>query len=200
MKSRYIMHCYGFMQTNGRSWLPFFTIVLFVTLVSLAIVRFAYYRTESDEIISQEVVRLALIMEQIDRECKIIDFDEQRIPINFLNVTKFAGSEVGAMNLTYPENWTGPYLTNNPTIQGKEFQVVTTKQGFFVTPGDGVVLSNKKVVGRDIILDEDADIKALMSDPQGLSFQGKSLAARIRIQRGAIKELMLKEAIRNYGW
>lgn len=190
MKSRYIMHCYGFMQTSGKSWLPFFAIILFVILASLAIVRLVYYRVDSDELIAQKVVQLAEILERIEDQCNIIDFDRQKTPIDFLNVVKFVGSEVGGMNLAYPENWTGPYLNDNPTIQDKEFQVVRTKQGYFVTPGDGVVLSNGKVVGKDIVLDENADILKLMADPKGLNFNGKPLAAQARIRQGVLNELM----------
>lgn len=184
------MHCYGFMQTSGKSWLPFFAIILFVILASLAIVRLVYYRVDSDELIAQKVVQLAEILERIEDQCNIIDFDRQKTPIDFLNVVKFVGSEVGGMNLAYPENWTGPYLNDNPTIQDKEFQVVRTKQGYFVTPGDGVVLSNGKVVGKDIVLDENADILKLMADPKGLNFNGKPLAAQARIRQGVLNELM----------
>lgn len=199
MKSRYIMHCYGFMQTSGKSWLPFFTIILFVILASLAIVRLVYYRVDSDELIAQKVVQLAEILERIEEQCNIIDFDRQKTPIDFLNVVKFVGSEVGGMNLAYPENWTGPYLNDNPTIQDKEFQVVRTKQGYFVTPGDGVVLSNGKVVGKDIVLDENADILKLMADPKGLNFNGKPLAAQARIRQGVLSELMYGNIMGAYG-
>jgi hypothetical protein len=178
------------MQTSGKSWLPFFAIILFVILASLAIVRLVYYRVDSDELIAQKVVQLAEILERIEDQCNIIDFDRQKTPIDFLNVVKFVGSEVGGMNLAYPENWTGPYLNDNPTIQDKEFQVVRTKQGYFVTPGDGVVLSNGKVVGKDIVLDENADILKLMADPKGLNFNGKPLAAQARIRQGVLNELM----------
>lgn len=195
MKSRYIMHCYGFMQTGGRSWLPLFTIILFVMLASLAIVRLVYYRSDSDELISQQVVQLAQILERIEEQCNIIDFDRQKTPIDFLNVVKFVGSEVGGMNLTYPENWTGPYLNDNPTIQDKEFQVVRTKQGYFVTPGDGVVLSNGKTIGKDIVLDEQVNIMKLMADPKGLNYNGKPLAAQARIRKGALQELMYENIL-----
>ena len=60
--------------------------------------------------IAQEVVQLRDIFHRIHKTCVIIDFDEQKNHINFLNVEKFTGSEVGPMNLAHPEKWEGPYL------------------------------------------------------------------------------------------
>ncbi|MDP3889557.1 MAG: hypothetical protein Q8Q25_03385 [bacterium] len=127
--------------------------------------------------ITEEVAKLAYIFQRIDQTCSILSFDYQKNPINFLNVKTFTGSEVGPMNLVHPEKWEGPYLEDNPTIQGKEYQVVKTNQGYFITPGDGVKLPNGKIVGVDIVLDEKADIAALMRDENALMFQGKALAA-----------------------
>ena len=54
-----------------------------------------------------------------------------------------------------------------------------TKQGHFIVPGPGVKLFNSKVIGTDIILDENADIKAMMQDEQFLNFKGRPLAVQI---------------------
>lgn len=143
------------------------------------------YKEETGEMMVQEIQQLAGIFSRIERTAGIIDFDYQKNPINFLTIKKdgFVSSEVGSMNLMYPDRWEGPYINRTPTMQSKEYQVVYTHKGYFITPGDGVVLPNKKVVGRDILLDEQSDIEALMRDPQGLMFEGKSLAAPMVVGR-----------------
>ena len=111
----------------------------------------------------------------------IIDFDNQQNPINFLNVAKFAGSEVGPMNLVHPEKWEGPYLKDNPTLYHIVYQVVSTKKGYYITPGDGVMLPNKKVIGKDIVLDQKADIDLMMLNPDELLYKDRPLAARLEL-------------------
>ena len=177
--------------------IPTLTIVLFVFLVGVALFRLFYQaRTISNEMITSEVVQLVDIFKRIDKKCKIISFDYQKNHINFLNMKSFVGSEVGPMNLAYPENWEGPYLDDNPVIQGKEYQIVRTKKGYFITPGDGVILANGKVVGKDIILDENADISAMMLDKNVLNFKGKALAAPLPVGVSAIGEVALENIVR----
>ncbi len=85
------------------------------------------------------------------------------------------------MNLIYPNKWEGPYLEDNPTIQAIEYQVVRTKKGYFITPGDNVRLPNGKIVGKDIKLDEGVDITAMMNDENMLMFKGESLAMTLTL-------------------
>jgi hypothetical protein len=142
-----------------------------------------WYRAKDDVgmMIAQEVVQLRDIFHRIHKTCVIIDFDEQKNHINFLNVEKFTGSEVGPMNLAHPEKWEGPYLKENPTMKHIAYQVVSTKKGYFVTPGDGVKLPNKKIVGKDIVLDQKADIEAMMQDSAQLMYKDRPLAARLEL-------------------
>jgi hypothetical protein len=142
-----------------------------------------WYRGKEDAGISManEVVQLRDIFHRIHKTCQIIDFDNQKNPINFLNVEKFAGSEVGPMNLVYPEKWEGPYLKDNPTMYHIVYQVVSTKKGYYITPGDGVKLPNGKVVGKDIVLDQKAHIDTMMFNPQELMYKDRPLAARLEL-------------------
>lgn len=173
------------------------TIVLFILLIGVTSYRmFHQVRTGQDQIISREVVQLVEIMKRIDKKCKIIDFDFQKNPINFLTVVAFKSSEVGSMNLTYPDQWEGPYMKDNPTIQKKEYQIVETKKGYFITPGDGVRLGNGKIVGKDIILDEDADIAAMMQDENVFLFKGRALAAPLSVGSSAVHEVLLENIVR----
>ena len=64
------------------------------------------------------------------RSFSIYGFDYQKNPINFLNIKSFEGSEVTSMNLTFPDQWEGPYLSDNPTIQQKDYLIVKTKKGY----------------------------------------------------------------------
>ncbi|TET06511.1 hypothetical protein E3J79_01555 [Candidatus Dependentiae bacterium] len=162
--------------------IPLLIVLFFSMLIVLAIfnlrVTSKYYLAD---LIVRDVTQLATIFERIDQECKILDFDYQKNRINFLNVKSFVGSEVGPMNLAYPDKWNGPYIDDNPTYQDKEYLVVRTKKGYFVTPGEGVKLPNGQIIGKDIILDEDADIPSMMKDENQLMFNGKQLAARLTI-------------------
>lgn len=160
-------------------------IIIFSIFFGVSIFNAFYeFKEDTGTIIAADVEQLASILKKINETAGILSFDYQKNIINFLNIKKdgFVGSEVGSMNLKYPEKWEGPYVQRNPVIQDKEYLVVRTKQGYFITPGEGVVLPNKKVVGKDISLDEDADIPTLMRDEiNGLMFEGKALAAQIEV-------------------
>ena len=56
-----------------------------------------WYRAKDDAglMMAAEVVQLRDIFHRIHKTCQIIDFDNQKNSIDFLNVEKFAGSEVG---------------------------------------------------------------------------------------------------------
>ena len=168
---------------NVRAYIvPALTALLFVILIGISIFAMRY-RTEqrAGDMMIEDVGILARVFEQINSDCTILSFDYQKNKINFLNVGSFAGSEVGPMNLAHPGNWRGPYLKDNPTVQDKEYEVVHTEKGYFITPGTGVRLPNGKVVGIDITLDEHADIAKMMRDEQELNYKGKALAAPILV-------------------
>ena len=133
-------------------------------------------RSNTGMLIADNVAMLQEIFQRIHQTCIIIDFDYQKNPINFLNTKEFTGSEVGPMNLVHPDKWEGPYLEDNPTMQTIEYQIVHTKNGYFITPGEGVELPNDKVIGKDIMLNEDADIFAMMGDQDKLLFKRRALA------------------------
>ncbi len=162
--------------------------------VALSIVD-TMYRSKDDAglIMADDIVRLKNVFQRIHQDCGIIDFDAQKNPINFLNVVKFSGSEVGPMNLAHPEKWHGPYMQDNPTIYHSAYQVVSTKKGYFITPGDGVTLPNKKIIGKDIVLDKNADIEKMMMDSQALSYKDKPLAAHLDIGLNAHMQFFLND-------
>jgi len=163
-------------------FLPFIVIAVIAVFIGMTFFN-TFYRSKDDAgvMIAQTVIQLRDIFHRIHKVCIIIDFDEQQNSINFLNVAKFTGSEVGPMNLVHPDKWEGPYLNDNPTLYKITYQVVSTKKGYYVTPGNGVTLPNKKIIGKDIILDQKADIDSMMLNPQALLYKDKPLAARLEL-------------------
>ncbi len=129
--------------------------------------------------IANDLKKLRTVLERIDATCGIMGFDRQQNYINFLNVGSFEGSEVGAMNLIYPEKWQGPYLPDNLTVQSIEYMVVKTDSGYFITPGNGVELPNGKIVGKDILLTAHANVGQMMHDKHALFYKGQSLAIKL---------------------
>ncbi len=168
---------------NGRIIISIGTGAVIAGLVLVSIISFLYRANfVTGTVIAQDVKKLGQIFDKINKTCGISSFDNQQNIINFLNVATFAGSEVGAMNLAYPDKWEGPYVQDNLEVQGKEYMVVKTKTGYFVTPGNGVKLPNGAIIGEAIILNEHADIAAMMANRNKLLFQGRPLAARIFLQ------------------
>jgi len=168
--------------SGSRTIFSVFVLLFFGVLIGIAI--FNWKVSSKDylaDLISDELIKLTKVLERIDGDCKILSFDYQKNNINFLNVVKFIGSEVGSINLAHPDKWQGPYLDDNPTYLGKEYLVVRTKKGYFVTPPEGVKLPNGLIIGKDIMLDEDADISAMMDDEKILRLNDKPLAIPLNI-------------------
>ena len=158
----------------GIAALAFFALIAFVSI------KYIYQaRRANDELIAQHVEQLQQIFKEINDCCKINGFRAERDYIDFLNVVKFEGSVVGPMSLMEPQNWKGPYLKESLTSGGKEYQIVTTKKGSFIVPGDGVKLANGKVIGKSLIINAHSDIESMITDPQALLSNNRPLAARI---------------------
>lgn len=170
---------------------PVLTISLFVVLIGISVFTLIYRsNTSTAVLIDNDLHILVDAFERIDKDCRILDFDYTLNRINFLNVVTFVGSEVGPVNLSYPTNWKGPYIKDNPTIQEQEYLVVVTRKGYYITPGTGVKLPNGNVVGRDIKLDKDADIESMMKKGGLLYYNGKALAAKLNVGASALEQVI----------
>lgn len=184
---------------SSRTYLtPSLTIFLLLVLLGITFITVIYRtREEVGSIIADEIVQLTEIFERIDEKCDILSFDYQKNPINFLTIKKdgFVGSEVGSMHIMHPENWQGPYAQNNPVIEGKEYEIIHTYAGYFIVPGTGVKLPNGKIIGKDLILDEKADIFAFMRDESALLFEGRALAAPLIITPSSVENETLAEEL-----
>ncbi len=132
--------------------------------------------------IAHDITRLAEIFSRINETCSIISFDRTHNYIDFLNIIEYKGSEVGPMNLRYPDGWEGPYLRDNPTMQGVAYMVLAAQDGHYVVPGEGVTLSNGKTIGSDILLDADTNVQSLLTADGGLMHKDKQLAAWIPVE------------------
>ncbi len=166
-------------KLSSRSIL--FAIILLVFLIFTIFFTWFQYKDDLGSKMVSDIARLAAIMKKIDATAGILNFDFDKNPINFLTIKKggFVGSEVGALNLKHAKRWDGPYLPVTPTIEGQEYIVLKNKNGLYVTLADGVNLPNKKQIGKDIILDYNANVEDLIRDPNGLSYKGQPLAIKI---------------------
>jgi len=183
-------------QSSHRYFWSSVTIGIIILLVGITIFNYGRQaRSYQANIIAKDIGRLVAIFELIDKDCKIMSFDAQISPINFLNVKSFEGSEVGSMNLAYPTQWKGPYLEQHPEMQDINYQVVVTRKGYFITPGNGVQLPNGKTVGKDLVLTEHSDIAAMMTDKKAFNYQGIALAAPVPLATPALQRLMMENTI-----
>lgn len=171
-------------QNKSIRWYPIVSIAIIVGLIAFSVATFRSRKTRDKGVMfSQDIARLACIFAQIDATAGIAGFDFQKNEINFLNIKKdgFVGSEVGSMNLIRPARWEGPYVNEVSSLQEQNYMIVRTHQGYFITPRDGVKLPNSKMVGTDIILDENADIESMIQNDGLLAHNGAPLAAKIAI-------------------
>ncbi len=156
--------------------------LIVVALFAISIVQYVHQiNIELGIALVEGSKRLAEAFETINQECGILGFDHQQNNINFLNIRSLSGSEVGPMNLKNPERWNGPYICDNPTVHSKEFMIVRTNDGYFITPGNGVKLPSGKRVGRDIMFNQTADIPALLASGE-LSYRGEPFVYKIKIR------------------
>lgn len=172
--------------------LPIAAGTLLILLFGVSFYRFFYQaRVIVDLVIIEHMQQFETIFKKINNTCVITAVAHDTNYIDFLNVRSFVGSEVGSLNLAYPKQWQGPYVKDNPTIQGHLYQIVKTKHGYYIVPGMGVRLTSGKIMGKDIIITRDTDIQKLI-DTDVLRYQGKSLAVPLPIKGS---EIMVKPEI-----
>lgn len=180
-------HDFQIPHNNGLvrgSLMPVLAVTLFCVFIIVAIFNtFVSTKNYEGEIMHKDVARIVEALLQIERDCKIISLEAQKNSINFLNVKSFAGSQVGPINLKHPDRWQGPYLDVNPSMQSIEYVLIRTQKGYFVVPGEGVKLPNGKIIGKDIKIDENADIAAMIKDEKLLLYKGQALAAPLFIKK-----------------
>jgi hypothetical protein len=168
-------------NNKKSSWWTVVVAILFIGFFVYMVAYFFYQTIEpSDGIIVEHIDKLKNIFTSINDSAKITGFDKEKNSIDFLNTGTFSGSHVGSMHLQHPEKWQGPYITEELKVQNRPYQIVSTKDGYYIIPGEGVRLHNDKVIGTDIIITRHTDMNQLMEDPyQLLGSTRKPLAAKI---------------------
>ncbi len=129
----------------------------------------------------EHVSQLATILKQIHSSCKITGYTQELNPIDFLNVKEFSGSILGSFQFESPENWKGPYTYDSIGFKGHPFALLVNKDGYFIVPGNGSILDDGTIVGKDIIFDSQTDIKECLKKYPGLFISGKCLIAHISL-------------------
>ena len=171
--------------------MPLIAMILFAGLFVVSV--FMLFRNtnySADSLIVQDLQKLHKIFIEIDKDCKIIDFEHVKNYIDFLTVKEFVGSEVGAMNVSYPRNWKGPYLLDNPTVHEQQYIILRNKNGYYIVPGDGVTLANGKVIGQDIVLGEKTDMEKVLHDSAGLKSKEGILGVKIDVSGSYLKKIL----------
>lgn len=177
-------------STNFFLPIKFLGIVFIVFFMVIAFILLRRPFINADNSIHQDIQKLQLIFQEIQHDCYIYNFLHDKNYIDFLNVKSFVGREVGSMQLNFPQNWKGPYLDENLRVQNILYMILKNKQGYFIVPGDGVQLSNGIVIGKDLILDQNSDMKAIINNPKQLSSNAGILAAEIKIGTEFIKTML----------
>ena len=135
-------------------------------------------------VIRDDLASIVEILAQIDKECNILDIREAGAVIDFLTVEKFAGSVVGPLNLAHPQHWKGPYLSQNPTIQQKFYEIVRARDGYFIVPGQGASLPNALVMGKDIVIDSNVAVEPMLKEGGSLYYKNQAFAAKLNFRIG----------------
>lgn len=135
-------------------------------------------------IIEQDLDTLAFILNRVDQECEMLHLNNNHTVLDFLTVKSFAGSEVGGVNLAHPENWRGPYITQNPALQQCYYELIFAKDGLFIVPGKGATLPSGKTIGKDIIFDTKSFIGQALAKDGDLCWQGVPLARKLTFKIG----------------
>jgi len=184
----------GFLKAFFKKYFPVFSVTIFGLLIVFFLLHVFYNKPYFRAvIIAKDLGKITHVLGRIDSDCSILEIENVQNYVDFLNVEKFAGSEVGCLNLAYPKNWKGPYLMDNPTFQGKPYQIVKTREGVFVLPGNGVKLPNGFVVGKDFTISYDSSIPKMMLRGGPLNYNGQPLAVKLKFRIGDWKTRELKQ-------
>lgn len=134
--------------------------------------------------VKEDIRRLEQVLQAVDADCNILSIQGDRAIIDFLTVEKFTGSMVGPLNLAYPGKWQGPYLSQNPTIQQKFYEIVCGKDGYVLIPGHGVVLPNGLVIGKDIVITPQTLVNPMLAQGGRLNYKGQMLGMFLKFKIG----------------
>jgi hypothetical protein len=174
-----------FVKYFFNRYFPVVSTLFFAVIILVFAIRIFYSRPRIiASIIEDDVKLVTLVLEKIDAKCNILNIEDDYNEVNFLNVASFKGSQVGPINLAYPDRWEGPYLRVNPTIQKKFYEIVRAKDGYFVMPGKGVRLPHGLVMGEDIKITSETAVRPMLERESPLLYEGRFFAAKLMFKVG----------------
>jgi len=168
-----------------KKYFPAISTITLVTLMSIFFIKIIVdkpYQIVAS--IKNDLKEIEKVLNEIDKNCNILSFNNDNIPVDFLNIQKFAGSTVGCMNLAYPAKWTGPYMRRNPTFQGKFYEICKTKDGIYIVPGHNVKLPNGLTRDKHFVINTTTSMSELIKEGGVLNFKGEVLAIKITFKIG----------------
>ncbi len=131
------------------------------------------------QVMHDDVQRLSGILKKIDDACDILSIRKTGAQIDFLNVSSFAGSEVGPLNLAHPKKWQGPYMDDIITYKGVPYEIATVNNNYYIIPGNGATLPTKVTLGKDLIIDSSTNIDDLIAPGGALNYKDHALGTRL---------------------
>lgn len=186
---------YGWFKGYLKRFFPILSTLVLVLFVSVFVLRVFLTRPYVvASIIEDDVKIITLALEKIDADCNILGIKGEVNEIDFLNVKSFSGSTVGSLSLAYPDKWEGPYLSVNPTIQDKFYEIVRVSDGFIVMPGRGVTIPGDKVVGEDFAVRPSTIFDDLVKEGAPLNYEGRIFAAKLTFKIGDWDPWILKKS------
>lgn len=156
-----------------KRWINFSVFIIGFLFILTIFYSLYNQKLSLDHLIRRDVARISLALKKIDQDADITSFEHVKNHVNFLNVVDFVGSEVGPMNLKKPKGWQGPYMNDNPTMHEQYYLVVNLDGKYYITPGEGVKISSGQRIGKQIHLNNEADISGLASQGLALPFSFK---------------------------
>jgi hypothetical protein len=135
-------------------------------------------------VMREDLEVLQQILNRIDKECNILNVRSKGADLDFFTVEKFTGSNVGCLNLAYPKNWRGPYLQQDPTMDGRFYEILRARDGYFIVPGQGVRLPNGLVMGKDVMLSDQVRLEDLLKSGGVLNYNGQALGMKLNFKIG----------------
>lgn len=165
---------------SKQTWFALISGLVIVAIALYAGYTFFRERTVlSGSIIHRNVSSIVEILRRVDTSCDILSIRSGRNPIDFLQVEKFVGSEIGPLNLAHPDNWEGPYVQDNYIYDSRPFDLVATKRGFYVVPGHGSRLPNGSIMGKDVLLTYRSNIDKFLQPGGSLHFNNQAFAQKL---------------------
>lgn len=139
----------------------------------------------------EEFLIAANIIRSIDNDCKIIKLIGNNNPVNFFNIKEFSGNTIGSIQIADPLKWHGPYLDYIPSYNDVPLSLVNTASGLYIVPGNGTLLENGKIMGTDIIIDQNTNMDEIIKNYPELLLENKKILyapVNVKLTEQSIKE------------